>query len=161
MSSSSSHASVHNVDAQRSERGRSTRRVAVVSGLVNLFLSIAQVIVGVFANSAALVADGVHSASDLLSDVLVWFAARHAAQAPDKDHPYGHGRFETAATLGLGILLVIVALGIMWNGVERLFDVDRPIPGQLALLVAAIGIAAKSLADVSNSAGRRRWPQAP
>lgn len=137
------HAPVLDVHRQRTERGRSTRRVAVVSGVVNLLLSIAQVLIGLIANSAALVADGIHSASDLLSDVLVWFAARHAAQAPDKDHPYGHGRFETAATLGLGILLTVVALGIVWTGVERLFDADRPIPGQIALLVAAIGIAAK------------------
>jgi len=128
---------------QRTERGRATRRVAVVSGLVNLALSIAQVVIGLLANSAALVADGIHSASDLLSDVLVWFAARHAAQAPDADHPYGHGRFETAATLGLGILLGLVALGIVWNGIERLMDADRPVPGQLALIVAAVGIVAK------------------
>ena len=131
------------IDDQRSERGRATRRVAVVSGLVNLFLGLAQILIGLVANSAALVADGVHSASDLLSDLLVWFAARHAAQAPDKDHPYGHGRFETAATLGLGILLALVALGIVWNGIERLFDADRPIPGQIALLVAFVGILAK------------------
>lgn len=128
---------------QRTERGRATRRVAVISGLVNLMLSVAQVAVGVVANSAALVADGIHSASDLLSDLLVWFAARHAAQAPDKDHPYGHGRFETAATLGLGILLGLVGLGIVWNGVERLLDADRPIPADVALLVAAAGIVAK------------------
>jgi cation diffusion facilitator family transporter len=128
---------------QRTERGRESRKVALVSGIVNLLLSVAQVIIGVIANSAALVADGVHSASDLLSDILVWFAARHAAQAPDEDHPYGHGRFETAATLGLGILLVLVALGIVWNGVERLLDADRPIPGQIALIVAAFGIVAK------------------
>lgn len=130
-------------DQRRTERGRETRRVALVSGIVNLLLSIAQVFVGLIANSAALVADGVHSASDLLSDVLVWFASRHASQAPDKDHPYGHGRFETAATLGLGILLALVALGIVWNGFERLLDPQRPIPGQLALLVAAVGIVAK------------------
>jgi cation diffusion facilitator family transporter len=90
-----------------------------------------------------LVADGIHSASDLLSDLLVWFAARHAAQAPDKDHPYGHGRFETAATLGLGVLLGIVAIGIVWNGIERLLDPSRPIPDSIALLVALAGIAAK------------------
>ncbi len=129
--------------AQRTARGRDTRRVAIVSGLVNLLLSFAQVIVGLIANSAALVADGIHSASDLLSDILVWFAARHAAMAPDKDHPYGHGRFETAATLGLGILLTLVALGIVWNGGERLLDPDRPLPGKLALIIAAVGIAAK------------------
>jgi len=137
------HPSPMDVDAQRTERGRETRKVALVTGLVNLLLSIAQVAVGILANSAALIADGVHSASDLLSDVLVWFAARHAAQAPDEDHPYGHGRFETAATLGLGILLVVVAAGIVWNGIERLFEPDRPMPGQIALVVAAIGIAAK------------------
>jgi cation diffusion facilitator family transporter len=131
------------VEEQRTERGRATRRVALVSGVVNALLSVAQVVTGLIAGSAALVADGVHSASDLLSDVLVWFAARQAAQAPDKDHPYGHGRFETAATLGLGILLGVVAFGIVWNGIERLLDPDRPIPGEIALVVAAIGIAAK------------------
>jgi len=134
------HAAVHE---QRTARGRETRRVALVSAVVNLLLSAAQVFVGLIANSAALVADGIHSASDLLSDVLVWFAARHASMAPDKDHPYGHGRFETAATLGLGILLTLVALGIVWNGVERLFDTGRPVPGQSAVLVAAVGIVAK------------------
>lgn len=135
----------HHTDAHelRTERGRETRKVAVVSGVVNLLLSLAQILVGLLAHSAALVADGIHSASDLLSDVLVWFAARHAAQAPDEDHPYGHGRFETAATLGLGILLTLVALGIVVNGFERLFDADRPVPGGVALLVAAIGIVAK------------------
>ncbi len=130
-------------NAERSARGRQIRRVALVSGLVNFLLALAQVLVGLIANSAALVADGVHSASDLLSDVLVWFAARHASQAPDDDHPYGHGRFETAATLGLGILLSLAALGIVWNGVERLLDNARPTPETIALWVALIGIAAK------------------
>lgn len=129
--------------AQRDERGRETRHVSLVTGAVNLLLSIAQIIVGLIANSAALIADGIHSASDLVSDVMVWFAAHHAAQGPDRDHPYGHGRFETAATLGLGLLLVAVATGIVWSGVERLFDVNRPIPGALALVIAAVGIVAK------------------
>ena len=137
------HHSPLDVHEQRTERGRETRKVALVSGVVNLLLSLAQIIVGLLASSAALVADGIHSASDLLSDVLVWFAARHAALAPDEDHPYGHGRFETAATLGLGIILTLVALGIVWNGFERLFDDDRATPGRLALVVAAVGIAAK------------------
>ena len=141
------HAQTHPTDGgpqdARSERGRETQRVSLVTGAVNLLLSIAQILIGVIANSAALVADGIHSASDLVSDVMVWFAAHHAAQAPDKDHPYGHGRFETAATLGLGMLLVIVAVGIVWNGFERLIDPDRPTPGELALVVAAVGIVAK------------------
>lgn len=128
---------------RRTERARKTRSVALVSAAVNLLLSVAQIVIGVIANSAALIADGIHAASDLLSDGLVWVAARQAAAAPDADHPYGHGRFETAATLGLGILLALVGAGIVWNGIERLLDSERPIPGQLALLVAAIGILAK------------------
>lgn len=128
---------------RREQRGRDSRRVTLVSGVVNLVLSSLQVAVGILANSAALIADGIHSLSDLLSDVLVWFAARQAAQAPDRDHPYGHGRFETAATLGLGILLVLVALGIVFNGVERLFAVEPTVPGLIALFVAGLGIAAK------------------
>ena len=75
------------LNLQRRLRGRETRKVALVSGLVNFFLSVIQIVVGLIANSAALVADGIHSISDLFSDVLVWFAARHAAQAPDADHP--------------------------------------------------------------------------
>ena len=145
MTGSHAHAQQHRsmVDEQRNQRGRETRTVALVSGIVNLLLSLAQIAIGLIANSAALVADGIHSASDLLSDGLVWIAARHAAMAPDEDHPYGHGRYETAATLGLGILLVLVALGIVWGGVERLLDSGRPIPGTLALVVAAAGIIAK------------------
>lgn len=129
--------------AARTARGRETQRVAVVSAIVNIVLAAFQILVGLLAQSAALVADGIHSLSDLLSDALVWAASRHAAQAPDADHPYGHGRFETAATLGLGTLLVIVALGIIWNGFERLFDSARPTPGIVALAVAALGIVAK------------------
>ena len=128
---------------RREQRGRESRRVTLVSGVTNLLMSSLQVVVGMLANSAALIADGIHSLSDLLSDVLVWFAARQAAQAPDRDHPYGHGRFETAATLGLGIILVLVALGIVANGVERLFAEQLVQPGLIALVVAGLGIAAK------------------
>ncbi|MCW5584800.1 MAG: cation transporter [Chromatiales bacterium] len=143
-------------DQRRTLRGRDTRRVAVVSAVVNLLLAGGQVAVGLIANSAALVADGIHTASDLLSDVLVWVAARHASVAPDEDHPYGHGRFETAATLGLGILLTLVGLGIVWAGAERMLDSDRPAPGQLAIVVAAFGIVAKEALYWYTMAAARR-----
>lgn len=103
----------HHGHTHLQERTADTQRVAIISALVNLLLSAVKLVVGFMANSAALIADGIHSVSDLLSDALVWFAAHHAGQGPDEAHPYGHGRFETAATLGLGILLVLVALGIV------------------------------------------------
>ena len=83
MSKAHAHHHHHAVDAheRRTERGRATRRVALVSGVVNLLLSVAQVVVGLVANSAALVADGVHSASDLLSDILAaWMNPRLRTQ---------------------------------------------------------------------------------
>jgi cation diffusion facilitator family transporter len=124
----------------RRERRVEAQRVTVVSALVNLLLSVVKVAVGWVANSAGLMADGIHSLSDLMSDALVWFAAKHSSEAPDDEHPYGHGRFETAATLALGVLLVLVALGIAWDAGERVYLGEISVPGQAALWAAAFSI---------------------
>jgi len=126
------------------QRRNETQRVTLVGAIINLLLATAKVVVGWLAQSQALVADGIHSLSDLFSDGMVWFAAHHASQAPDLDHPYGHGRFETLATLGLGLLLLLVALGITWDAAERLFHPEELLsPGYLALVVALISILSK------------------
>ncbi len=126
-------------DQLRDERARVTRRVTLIGALINLVLSLVKMVIGYLAQSQALIADGLHSLSDLLSDGLVYFAAQHARQGPDDEHPYGHGRYETAATLGLGLLLVVVAVGILWDAVGRLFEAQPTgHPGWLALY-AAIG----------------------
>ena len=132
----------HHGHSHLAERTADTQRVAVVSALVNLLLSGVKLVVGFMANSAALIADGIHSVSDLLSDALVWIAAHHAGHEPDEEHPYGHGRFETAATLGLGILLVLVALGIVWDAVAGAFHHEASIPGVLAIYAALFSILA-------------------
>jgi len=128
----------------RIERRRQTQRVTVVGAVVNLLLSVAKIGVGYTARSQALIADGIHSLSDLASDGLVWWAAHHASNGPDEEHPYGHGRFETAATLGLGIILLLVAGGIIVDAAERLLNPDRLWqPGPLALLVAFASVLVK------------------
>lgn len=128
----------------REQRAQAISRTAIVSGVVNLALSILKVISGVIWNSQALVADGIHSLSDLFSDVLVWLAGRHATQAPDQEHPYGHGRYETVATLALGALLVAVAVGIGWDAANRLFAPDELLrPAPFALIAALVSIAVK------------------
>jgi len=104
----------------RDLRRDASARVAWVGAIVNLLLSGVKIVVGILGHSQALIVDGIHSVSDLLTDVLVLFASRHAAHGPDESHPYGHGRFETAATLALGAFLVLIAGGIMWDSVERL-----------------------------------------
>lgn len=131
-------------ETRAEQRFRETKRVTLLGAVVNLLLSILKIAFGWIAQSQALLADGIHSMSDLLSDALVWFAAAHAAQGPDSDHPYGHGRFETLATLGLGLLLILVAVGIIWDASSRLFSPERLlIPGGLALAVALLSVVAK------------------
>ncbi len=116
-----------------------TRRVTLVGGFIDLVLAIAKILVGVLAYSQALIADGIHSLSDLATDFMVILAARHASADADEDHPYGHDRIETVASVVLAILLGLVAAGICWDSLERLLSSQtQPVPGALALVVATI-----------------------
>ncbi len=125
-------------------RAQISKKVTLIGALVNILLSVAKVVFGFITQSHALIVDGIHSFSDLLSDAMVWFASHHADQGPDEKHPYGHGRFETGATLGLGLLLILVAAGIIWDGTERLFSPEQLLhPGHMALLVAIFSVLIK------------------
>ena len=127
-------------------RYRDVRLVTVVGAVVDLLLGIAKVVVGLAAGSQALVADGVHSFSDLATDFLVLFAAKHAHREADDEHPYGHGRIETVATVVLGVTLVLVAIGISYDALRRLLEPELLThPGALALVVALVSVAAKEI----------------
>lgn len=127
----------------RENRFRISRRSALVGALVNTILAISKILFGWLGQSQALVADGIHSLSDLLTDALVLFAARHAKEAPDEDHPYGHGRFETVGTLVLGGILIAVGFGIVWDAGERLFAPEQlTLPASFTLFVALFSIIA-------------------
>lgn len=91
------------------------QRVTVVGAIWDALLGIAKIIAGWLSQSQALVADGIHSLSDLVTDVFVIIASNNARQAPDKNHPYGHLRFETLTTVILGIVLIVVATGIVFE----------------------------------------------
>lgn len=140
------HSHPHETPDTTDPRYRDIRNITLVGSLVDLLLGVAKIIVGYLAHSQALVADGIHSLSDLLTDFMVLFAAKHASRGADEDHPYGHGRIETAMTVALGTALIIVATGIAWDAVRRLFEPDLLLhPGWLALLVAAVSIVAKEV----------------
>lgn len=106
--------------------------------LVNVVLTIVQVLTGLWAGSHALVADGLHSLSDLLSDFVVLLANRHSHKDADAEHQYGHRRFETGASLALGLLLTLVGAGLLWQAVLKVSEADLVAPVHTAALVVAV-----------------------
>ncbi len=135
-------------DAEHSpqERAAAASRSTWVSVGVNLVLTVTQIVVGVLAKSQGLIADGIHSLSDLVADFVVLFASHHSKKDADKDHPYGHQRFETAASLVLGTLLLMVGIGMLWSATQKL---ESPETVQtvhiVALWVAGAALIAKEL----------------
>lgn len=126
------------------KRYREVLRVTLIGSAFDLILGVAKIVGGFFSTSTALIADGVHSLSDLFTDFIVIYAAKHAHREADADHPYGHGRIETLATVALGLALLAVAVGISWDAITRLFQPDRLWhPGKLALVLAALSIVIK------------------
>lgn len=130
--------------AGNTERYREIRKVTLIGSVVDLALGVAKIVVGLIAHSQALIADGIHSLSDLLTDFLVIFAAKHAHREADASHPYGHGRIETLMTVGLGAALMLVAAGIVWDAGRRLFHPDELLqPGMAAMIVALLSVLSK------------------
>jgi cation diffusion facilitator family transporter len=128
------------------ERAAAASRCTWVSVGVNLVLTLIQIVAGVFAKSQGLIADGIHTLSDLVADFVVLFASHHSKKDADEDHPYGHQRFETAASLALGVILMVVGAGMLWSAFHKLED-----PGTvqtvhiIALWVAGGALVAKEL----------------
>ena len=110
------HGHTHHHPNPLDSRYREVRKVTLIGSVVDLLLGIVKVVIGVLAHSQALVADGIHSFSDLFTDFLVLFAAKHAHREADEEHPYGHGRIETVATVALGGALLTVAVVILTIG---------------------------------------------
>lgn len=130
--------------AEHNIRQQTTQRVALVGMGVNITLVIAQILGGLFTHSQALIADAMHTLSDLVGDVIVLFAAHHAGKKADANHPYGHGRIETLATVVLGLLLSGVAVAILLQAWGRLRgDTPLVIPDASAMLFAALAILGK------------------
>lgn len=128
------------------ERAAVASRTTWASVAVNLVLTTVQVVVGTLAGSQALVADGLHSLSDLVADFVVLLAARHSHKEADADHPWGHQRFETAASLVLGGLLLAVGVGMLWAAFRKL-EAPAAVPQvHVAALWVAVGtLVAKEL----------------
>lgn len=128
------------------ERSAAAARSTWTSVVVNILLSGLQISVGVLAKSQGLIADGIHSLSDLVADFVVLFASHHGAKEADAEHPYGHQRFENAASLAVGALLLAVGAGMGWSAIGKLENPESiPVVHAAALAVAAVALVAKEI----------------
>jgi cation diffusion facilitator family transporter len=114
------------------------RRIALLSVGIGAALSIVKILVGIKAGSAAIISDGVEAGGDVLSSAIVYAGLWLASKPPDAEHPYGHGRYETLAGLGVGALLLVTGTGILWHGLTS--SGNQPVVALFALypLIAAI-----------------------
>jgi cation diffusion facilitator family transporter len=127
----------------RTESAKAGRSVTLVGALVNAFLILFKFLAGVFGQSQALIADAVHSVSDLFTDFVVLLGLRIGRKAPDEEHPFGHARIETLASATVGLALIATAL---YLGIQAALNIYRHIeyhPTGLALIGAAVSIALK------------------
>jgi len=109
------------VEPETRERAYYGYQEAIVSIVVNLVLSILKFAVGIHINSIAVITDGVHSFSDIVTSVVVLLGFRSAQKPPDKEHPFGHGRFEEIISLIIAVFLIMVAVEFSITSVQRLY----------------------------------------
>lgn len=130
---------------QHHVKGKTIRTVTLVGAILNVFLAVLKIGIGKLAGSQALVADGVHSFSDLMTDAVILLGSRYWMAPADSNHPYGHGKFETLANVFIGLMLALVGIGIGWDSIETLSDTAPPAPGILAFYAAVAAIVIKEL----------------
>ena len=130
-------------------REKEIRKITLWGSLVNLVLTVFKIIAGVMGRSAAMIADGIHSLSDLLSDVVVLVFTHMSSKGKDRDHSFGHGKFETLATLIVSVMLVAVGTDLMIGAIRSIIGFcrggDIPEPGIIALIAAVVSILSKEI----------------
>lgn len=128
-------------------REKTIYRTTLIGTAVNSILIVLKFIAGFVGRSSAMLADAVHSLSDFVTDVIVLIFVKIAGKPRDKGHEYGHGKFETLATVIIGFILVIAGIGLMINGIELVVKSIKgevlPQPGIIALIIAAVSIVSK------------------
>lgn len=132
-----------------SPREKEIYKITIVGSCVNFLLLVFKFAAGILGHSAAMLADAVHSLSDFVTDIIVLVFVRISNKPQDKGHDYGHGKYETLATAIIGLLLLIVGFGILWNGASSIYAFARgeelEEPGMVALIAALLSIVLKEI----------------
>ena len=141
-------------------RDRQISRITWVGMAINAVLTAFKLVAGLVGRSSAMIADGVHSLSDFISDIIILVFLRISGKGRDKNHDFGHGKFETMATFILSIILIVVAARILGGGIEKIKSVVRgehiATPSLIAFIAAAVSIAAKEFCyRITAAVGRR------
>jgi cation diffusion facilitator family transporter len=137
-------------------REKIVRKVTWVGLLLNLFLAAIKFIAGIYGRSQALVADAIHSLTDLTTDIAVIAGSHYWSRPPDENHPYGHRRLETLVTVFIGIVLIAAGIGIGWKAISTLQERQAAAPGWIAVFAALASIVCKeSIYRWTAIAGRR------
>lgn len=144
----------------RKERERQIWKITLWGAAVNLILTAVKIFAGVAGRSAAMVADGIHSLSDLLSDFVVLVFTRFSSREKDRDHSFGHGKYETMATLIVSIILVVTGARLLSDSLRSILSVINgeilPRPGYIALAAAVLSIVSKEvLFHVTDSVAKK------
>lgn len=130
-------------------REKEIYKVTLLGSFVNFLLVIFKFLAGIVGHSAAMLADAVHSLSDFITDVVVILFVRISNKPEDKSHDYGHGKYETLATALIGVVLLGVGFGVLWNGASEILAFLRGeqlrSPGMLALVAAIVSIVLKEI----------------
>lgn len=131
------------------ERKKEVYRVTFVGTVVNMVLVVAKFVAGILGHSGAMIADAVHSLSDFVTDIVVLVMVGVSSKPQDADHHYGHGKYETLATVVIGLALMLAGIGICYSGVSAIVAVlsgeQLPAPGYVALVAAIISILSKEI----------------
>lgn len=131
------------------EREREMTIVTLSGAAANVALAAAKLVAGMLGKSSAMMADAIHSLSDLVSDVIVLVMVKVSSRGRDKGHDYGHGKFETLATAAVSLILLVVGARLMQDGVSKILSVVHgtmiPVPGRIALWAALVSIAVKEI----------------
>jgi cation diffusion facilitator family transporter len=127
------------------EREKRIRSVTLWGIFLNIFLMVLKLFSGVLIKSSALIADGVHSFSDLATDFVVLVGTRLSSRPADKTHPYGHGKLETISSMLIGMVLLAVSFGIIWSASVSIYRHEHRFPGYMVLVVAAVSVVSKEI----------------
>lgn len=154
MTQNQKSAQISTVDPASKEK--TIRRVTWIGLLVNLVLAAFKFAAGIFGRSQALVADAIHSLTDLTTDIAVLAGSHYWSRPPDENHPYGHRRLETLVTVFIGVVLIAAGIGIGWKAISTLHQKHTAPPGWIAVVAAFASIVCKeSLYRWTATTGRR------